>query len=162
MTPILVIIRGNSGSGKTYLADKLQQHYGYDNCLLLHQDVIRREILHADDHFGTPAVELINSMVEFGMEHYLVTILEGILREDVYGAMLKKCQLQYDTLTYYLNVSFETTLQRDAMKKHPFGKEKLQKWWREADYLTEKDIVLQADSSCFDKIVKDLNNFIKK
>lgn len=90
MASVLVIIRGNSGSGKTYLADKLQQHYSYGDCLLLHQDVIRRDILHANDHLGTPAVELINSMIGFGMEYYPITILEGILREDVYGEMLRK------------------------------------------------------------------------
>lgn len=162
MTSILVIIRGNSGSGKTYLADKLQQYYGYDNCFLLHQDIIRRNILHASDHAGTPAVDLVKSMAEFGIKHYPVTILEGILREDVYGKMLRALQARHNTLIYYLNISFETTLKRDAMKEKSFGKEKLQQWWREADYLTEKDIILPADQPYFDKIVKDINKFLKK
>lgn len=162
MTPILVIIRGNSGSGKTYLANKLQLYYGYDNCLLLHQDVLRRDILHANDRIATPAVELINCMTEFGMQHYPITIIEGILREDVYGGMLRNLQMKYNSLTYYLNVPFEITLKRDAVKEEPFGRKKLQKWWREGDYLTKKDIILQADSSCFDEIIRDINEFVKK
>lgn len=31
--PTLVIIRGNSGSGKTSMADALQAHFGAENCL---------------------------------------------------------------------------------------------------------------------------------
>lgn len=39
----LVILRGNSGSGKTSVAKDLQQLFG-PNTMLISQDVIRREI----------------------------------------------------------------------------------------------------------------------
>ena len=39
----LVIIRGNSGSGKTSLAKKLQEYYGRKT-LVISQDVVRRDI----------------------------------------------------------------------------------------------------------------------
>jgi adenylate kinase family enzyme len=88
MKPTLVLIRGNSASGKTVLANKLQQHFGYSRCLLLHQDLIRRNILHADDHVGTPAISLIQTLINYGYNHYSLTILEGILHKDVYDPML--------------------------------------------------------------------------
>lgn len=44
----LIIIRGNSGSGKTTVAKELQ-HYLGKGTMLLSQDAIRREILRVND-----------------------------------------------------------------------------------------------------------------
>ncbi|MFT9005363.1 MAG: zeta toxin family protein, partial [Liquorilactobacillus hordei] len=83
--PILIIIRGNSGSGKTYLAKKVQNYYGTKRSFLIQQDIIRRDILHSDDHVGNISIELMTKMIEFGKQNYEITILEGILRKDVYS-----------------------------------------------------------------------------
>ena len=50
MTDTIIIIRGNSGSGKTTVAKELCKQLGKD-CILLSQDVIRREILHTNDQY---------------------------------------------------------------------------------------------------------------
>ncbi len=127
MHSILIIIRGNSGSGKTVLANQLQAHYGSDHCLLIHQDQIRREILHANDHLGTPAVSLIEVLINYGLNHFPVTILEGILRKDVYGAMLTSTLEKFNsrTLVYYLEIPFATTLKYNQTKATPFAEESL-------------------------------------
>lgn len=162
MRPILIIIRGNSSSGKTMLAKKLQSHFGSDKCLLLHQDQIRREILHADDHLGTPAVSLIETLIKYGLNHYQLTILEGILRKDVYGEMLSETLKSSDcqALVYYLDLSFEKTLTYNQTRKEPFSEEILRHWWRKSDYLSEKDIILKHDkiNDFFQEIITDLNN----
>ena len=44
----LIVLRGNSGSGKTSVARDLQEHYGR-NTLLISQDMVRREMLKAKD-----------------------------------------------------------------------------------------------------------------
>lgn len=44
----LVILRGNSGSGKTSVAKDLRQLFG-PNTMLISQDVIRRDILKVKD-----------------------------------------------------------------------------------------------------------------
>ena len=44
----LIILRGNSGSGKTTIAKELQKLFG-KNTMLISQDVIRREMLNVDD-----------------------------------------------------------------------------------------------------------------
>lgn len=142
---ILVIIRGNSASGKTVLSKRIQERFGYEQCLLLHQDVIRRDILHANDHQGTPAVPVIKDLINYGLNNYPITIIEGILRSDVYGHMLNKLVKRNtkNSLVYYLDIPFETTVKYDKTKATPFGKEALQLWWRENDYLGKKDILLK-------------------
>lgn len=155
----LIIIRGNSGSGKTVLADALQDYFGYDNCLLLHQDVIRREILHADDHPGTVTIGMIETLVNYGLKHYSITILEGILRKDVYGEMLQKVISDNNVRTYYLDVLFETTVKRDQTKSNPFGEINLKKWWREKDYLNQNDVIINSGDKedIMMKIIKDIS-----
>lgn len=161
MKPIFILIRGNSGSRKTVLANKLQQYWGYDNCLLLQQDVIRRDILHADDHFGTPAISLIESLVNWGLDHYKFVILEGILRKDVYGIMLEKLVGSYDNhaFVYYLDVSFATTVRYNQNKKLPFCTSDLKKWWRSHDYLSENDHCLKNGdiNIYYNKIINDVD-----
>lgn len=141
----LIIIRGNSGSGKTVLAKKLQENYGTEQCLLLHQDVLRREILHASDKAGTPAVPMIKTLIDFGREHYPITIIEGILRRDVYGPMLEdECKNFGDqAYVYYLDIPFSKTVQHNNMKDNSFSEDLLKKWWLDHDVLTDHDIVFK-------------------
>lgn len=47
----LIILRGNSGSGKTTVARALQRKFGR-NTLFLSQDTVRREMLWAHDGYG--------------------------------------------------------------------------------------------------------------
>ena len=42
MTDKIIIIRGNSGSGKTTVAKELCKRLGNSNVMLLSQDVVRR------------------------------------------------------------------------------------------------------------------------
>ena len=136
--PTLVIIRGNSGSGKTSLADALQAHFGTDHCLVIHQDQVRRDILHANDHVGTPAVALIEDLIRFGQTHYPLVIVEGILRQDVYGEMLAQVvnQWQGPTLIYYLDVPFATCV---AHNRQRFDEAMQKRWWRADDVLSAED-----------------------
>ena len=42
--PKLIVLRGNSGSGKTTVAKELQKRFGR-NTMLISQDVVRRDML---------------------------------------------------------------------------------------------------------------------
>ena len=55
----IIILRGNSGSGKTTVAKELQKKLGYGT-LLISQDAIRREMLYVKDGLGTKANSLSN------------------------------------------------------------------------------------------------------
>lgn len=124
----------------------------------MQQDVLRRGILHANDHPNTPAIDFIKTLVTFGYQHYPLVILEGILRKDVYGEMLiNLCKtFQPYALVYYLDVPFETTLKFNSLKEKPFSKEDLKSWWIESDYLTNSDIKLNAVGT--DKLKQQIIN----
>lgn len=147
MVATLIILRGNSASGKTTLAAQLETRLPAGQTLVLHQDTLRRELLHASDHQGTLAVPLIETLAEFGRVHYRYTIIEGILRKDVYGEMLTRVKASFapHAWSYYLTLPFEQTLARDATKPQPFGEETLRRWWRDQDQLSE-DHILDAHS----------------
>ncbi|MCT4380790.1 kinase [Leuconostoc pseudomesenteroides] len=165
MENILVIVRGNSASGKTFLSNKIQKHYGYDKCLLLHQDVIRRDILHANDHQNTPAIKLIDNLIDYGLSNYPITIVEGILRRDVYGDMLNKIVKRQlpNSLVYYLDIPFETTVKYDKTKPEPFGVETLKSWWRSNDYLGVNDRLLKNGETLtfLTRIISDIKEHIE-
>lgn len=140
----LIVIRGNSNSGKTTLADRLQQCLGTDRCLVLHQDQLRRELLHAPDTPGTPAIALIATMVAFGRVHYPLVVLEGILRTDVYGGLLRELYQQPQTCGYYLTVTGAQTLANNATRPQPFPEAWLARWWRAADRLAAEQQLAQG------------------
>ena len=64
----LIIIRGNSASGKTTTARALQQKLG-QNTIVISQDMVRREILRVKDGFDTLALPLMKEMLLYGQKH---------------------------------------------------------------------------------------------
>ncbi|WEV51203.1 zeta toxin family protein [Lactobacillus sp. ESL0731] len=158
--PIFILIRGNSGSGKTALADSLQERLGYHRCLVLHEDVLRRDILHVKE--GSPlTAELIKLLVDFGKQKYAVVILEGILPRKIYGELLKKIITEFGSqaYSYYLDVSFAETLKHNQLKPEPFARETLQKWWLTDDYLAKAETRLGEGPTAVlaDRILAEVN-----
>ena len=166
MQPIFILIRGNSGSGKTVLAEALQKYFGYEKCLLLHQDMLRRDLLHTHDHTGTLAINLIENLVQFGTKHYQIIILEGILRENVYGDMLQRVIHNFGkaAFVYYLNVPFTTTVKQNQLKDSPFTVSDLKKWWLIDDQLKssqEHQLTEGHTSDLCQQIIADIKNHKK-
>ena len=83
----LIILRGNSGSGKTTIAKELQRKFG-ENTMLISQDVIRREMLRVKDGPNTLALPLIKELLFYGTSHSDIIILEGIMYADWYKPLL--------------------------------------------------------------------------
>ncbi|MGT2832277.1 AAA family ATPase [Streptococcus halotolerans] len=137
----LVIIRGNSGSGKTSLAHSLQKELG-ENTLLLSQDLLRRTMLQAHDGFDTPTVPLLLNLLDYGFNHHQTTILEGILKSDWYQPVWQRIIERYglaNTYAYYYDLPFYETLKRHNTrdKANEFGEDALKRWWVEKDYLAD-------------------------
>jgi shikimate kinase len=167
----LIIIRGNSGSGKTTIAKQLQQDLqprfvkdlGHGT-MLVQQDVVRREILRVSDIPENPAIKLIEEMVLFGEESGYDVILEGILNKNVYGDMLTRLMTHFKgrIQTYYFDISFEETLHRHATKPnaHEYGEEQMREWYKEKDILGLPDEKLftdnQSEEEIFQSIMQDL------
>ena len=134
----LVILRGNSGSGKTTVARGLQQKLGYGT-MLISQDVVRREMLHVKDGEKPKVSELLFQLAVYGKEHCDVVILEGILNSKWYEQLFKKLMKEFEEniFAFYFDIPFEETLRRHKTKPNAneFGKTELRKWWNENDLL---------------------------
>lgn len=135
----LIVIRGNSGSGKSALAAAIRAARPR-GVAIIGQDVLRRDILHVSDVPDTPAAEYIALSARFALDHGLHTIVEGILISEVYGDVLRALidDHQGRTRCYRYVLPFEETLKRHATKPNAdsFGEDEMRQWWRDADPLT--------------------------
>ncbi len=136
--PKLIIIRGNSGSGKSTVAKTLQRKIGR-NTMLISQDIIRRETLWVNDGVGTMALPLIINMLQYGKAHCKVVILEGILCASWYKELFESAVQEFSSniFAYYYDLPFEETLVRHQTKPKlfEFGEEEMRRWWNEKDYI---------------------------
>lgn len=142
MTSKLIIIRGNSGSGKTTVAKELRSRISdglSDNTMLVQQDTLRRDILRERDMLEKRSIiDLTELVVEFGRKQGRTVIVEGIFAVKKYGAMLRKLASNFDeSYVYYFDLTFEETLVRHLTKfnAHEFGEKEMREWWNEKDYL---------------------------
>jgi len=147
----LIIIRGNSGSGKTTIAKSLQNHFGHGT-LLVSQDTVRREMLKVHDRDGNLAIDLIRQIAEYGKDKCQFVIVEGILNKKRYGDMLKHLIQFFNekAYVYYFDLSFEETVKRHNLrpKKMEFGEDSLRAWWNPNDYLgVDQEIKLTDEMS---------------
>ena len=78
----LILLRGNSGSGKTTIARNLQSMLG-NGVMRVGQDEIRRHMLNVSDRPGNLSIELIKYITLFGIAHCKYVIVEGIFNNMV-------------------------------------------------------------------------------
>ena len=134
----LVIIRGNSGSGKSSLAKRLQREFGRGT-LVIPQDTVRREMLWARDGPDTAAVPLLTDLLRYGYANSGVTILEGILHSEWYCPVFQEAVRLFgeNIFAYYYALPFEETLRRHETKpnRFEFGEEDMRRWWKEKDFI---------------------------
>lgn len=134
----LIILRGNSGSGKSTVAKALQNKFG-QGTLLVSQDVIRREMLWVKDGLGTKALPLLIDLITYGRKNCDFVILEGILSATWYRELFEHIKAIYDTsiYAYYYDLPFEETLVRHQTKPNSadFGEVEMRRWWKEKDHI---------------------------
>lgn len=135
----LILIRGNSGSGKSSLAKALQHELGR-NTLMIPQDVVRREMLWARDGQDTAALPLLKSLLEYGYANSGITIMEGILVSEWYEPLFRQAVRLFraeNIFAYYYDLPFAETLRRHETKGSglAFGEKEMRRWWKEKDYI---------------------------
>ena len=158
----LIILRGNSGSGKTTVAKLLFDHFHAD-AMLVSQDVVRRTMLRVKDVPDNPAIELIYRLCSYGNQLNKIVILEGILRRDIYGDMLTTLISDFNGLArvYYFDIPFNETLRRHATKPnaHEFGEAEMRQWWRSNDVLgVKEEQIFNAEMSADDMLKNIVND----
>lgn len=128
----LIVIRGNSGSGKTTVAKGLREASS-NKVALVEQDYLRRFILKEKEAEGTNNIDLIQQTVEFCLQRGYDVILEGILYFPRYGSMLNELvEMCSNNYFYYFDISFEETLRRHSTKPnaHEFGEKEMREWYK--------------------------------
>lgn len=132
---MLVVLRGNSGSGKSLIARMLRDRR---ELAVVGQDVLRREVLGVKDGRDNSAVELIDLTVRFVLNRGINVVVEGILRSDIYGPMLQSLAADHRGTTEFFrfDLPFDETLRRHNTKDcKEFGEQELRRWWRDHDAL---------------------------
>ncbi|MGX7024220.1 AAA family ATPase [Vagococcus hydrophili] len=158
----VILIRGNSGSGKTTVANELHQIFGSGN-LLISQDYVRRTMLNVKDKPMNLSVGLIETMIHYGIEHCEYTIIEGILANNKYGEMLRNSLNKADEVyAYYYDLSYEETTKRhDTKKETDFNHSQMKDWFVPHDFIgIENEVILSDEISKKDAlklILNDLN-----
>jgi hypothetical protein len=134
----LIVIRGNSASGKSTIATAIRERYGR-GLAIVSQDNLRRVVLREHDRPGAANIGLIGLTCRYAIDAGFCTVLEGILYSAHYGEMLAGLRADYGDRSswWYLDVPFEQTLVRHATKPQAveYGRAEMQAWWREHDLL---------------------------
>ena len=160
----LILLRGNSGSGKSTVARALQLHFGRGT-LLIPQDTVRREMLYARDLPDGPTDPLMTEIARWGAAHCPITIVEGILYSERYDGLFRALQEMFDDIhAYYFDVSFEETLRRhETRPQHTqFGPEHMRSWWIEHDHLTVISEAIIPESSTLEETVARIISDVEK
>ncbi len=137
-SPHLIIIRGNSSSGKTTVASQLQHRLGR-GVANVGQDHLRRIVLREHDVPDGDNIALIEQTVRHCLAIPYHVIVEGILYEPHYGAMLRRLLRDHDgpCHVFHLDVPFEETVERHRMKEFSaeVSVDRLRSWYHERDLL---------------------------
>ena len=157
--PRLIVIRGNSGSGKSAAAAAIRDRHGRHDLAVVGQDNLRRVILREHDVPGGANIDLIDQTARFALSRGFHTIVEGIFNASHYGAMLTALISDHagSAFAYFIDVPFDETLRRHATKTGTlgYGEAEMRQWYRGLDLLPGGvERVIPAESSLEDTVSK--------
>ncbi|AIY01463.1 hypothetical protein ART_1864 [Arthrobacter sp. PAMC 25486] len=134
---VLVVLRGNSGSGKSTVARALQQELG---AVWIEQDYFRRTVLGETGNYPPLSVELIEQSAALALRHGRTVIMEGMFNPRSYSGCF--CRLRDGhtgrSLFYAWELSLDETLRRHATrpdKRSDFGEKQMRSWYHGWDPL---------------------------
>ena len=141
-TTRLVVLRGNSGSGKSTVATLLRDRIGR-GVAWVEQDYIRRILLREHDRPDATNIGLLGHTVRYALDAGYHVILEGILNSGRYAAMLTELTADHRGTTghYYLDVPFEETVRRHSFRAqgNAFTVDDMREWFDPLDLLPSLD-----------------------
>lgn len=157
----LIMLRGNSGSGKSTIAQALRQHFD-PKPMLISQDTVRREMLAVKDRPGNPTPELLADMCRWSARRGGITILDGILDNDKYTSLFEQLPGMFSRIhAYYLDISFEETLRRHATRPQAaeFGEDAMRRWYRSENPIANiPETVITAESTLEETVARILTD----
>ncbi|MEV7598503.1 AAA family ATPase [Kitasatospora sp. NPDC089797] len=155
----LVVVRGNSASGKSSVAAGIRDRSG-QGLAVVAQDNLRTTVLRERDRPGGANIGLIDTVARYALDAGYHVVLEGILYTDHYGEMLRRLIGDHRGVTrcYYLDIPIDETLVRHASKADPallaaVTERDLRDWYHEHDVLPGGvETVIGSDSSLHDTV----------
>ncbi|RZE14631.1 AAA family ATPase [Streptomyces albidoflavus] len=158
----LIVLRGNSASGKSSVAAGLREKFGR-NLAIVAQDNLRRIVLRERDRPGGANIGLIDLTARYALDNGFHVVVEGILYADRYGTMLQDLVRAHQGVTrcYYLHVPFEETVLRHATKPDAeylahVNEGHLRGWYREMDLLPDAVETVIGAASTLDDTVRQI------
>ena len=159
----LILIRGNSASGKTSLARELQVAMGRGTANI-GQDHFRRVVLREHDVPGGDNVELIALAARHCLKIGYHVILEGILFSQHYGDMLRTLLDEHPgpRHVFYLDVPLDDSVRRH--ERRPLRAEvkeaQIRSWYVDADHLGVAGEVVVSGSRGLGEVLHEVRTNI--
>jgi predicted kinase len=163
-TTKLVVLRGNSGSGKSTTAQEIRRRVGR-GVAWIEQDYLRRILLREHDRPGAPNIGLIDQTARYALDHGYHVVLEGIFYNPTYGDVLRKLIADHagSTKVYYFQLPFDETIRRHSTR--PLSKtvdaEMMRGWYQPSDLLgVPGEQLIEATSTLDDsveRVIRDLD-----
>lgn len=162
----LIIIRGNSGSGKSAVAERLREELD-GKVAIVGLDTLRRTILMEKDNLeNTDIIGLIEQTVKYCLDKDYSVIIEGILSKPKYKETLMSLVDSVDCPShiYYIDVSLEETLKRHKTKPiaDEVTDEQLTSWYQPKNYLDVPGEIVINESSTLQETVNLIKDTISK
>jgi len=152
----LIVLRGNSGSGKSTVSHALRDAYGR-GLAWVSQDLIRRIILKEKAVPGGVNIGLIDQVARYCLDHGQQVVLDGILDADRYEQTLAGLNRDHlgSSHFYYLDVSLDETLRRHATRPQAaeFGPDDMRGWYCRRDLLSSIDERIIPETSTLEQTV---------
>ena len=153
----LIVLRGNSGSGKSSVSHALRDAYGR-GLAWVSQDLIRRIILKEKDAPGGVNIGLIDQVARYCLDHGQQVVLDGMLYAGRYEQTLAGLNRDHlgSSHFYYLDVSLDETLRRHATRPQAteFGPEEMRGWYCQRDLLSSIHERVIPETSTLGQTVK--------
>ncbi|MGO4385706.1 AAA family ATPase [Specibacter sp. RAF43] len=145
---LLIVLRGNSGSGKSTAARALQRELGG---VWIEQDYFRRTVLGETGNYTPLTVELIELAAALALSHGRTVIMDGIFNAAKYSEPLKRLRDGHDGPSHFYayDLTLEETLLRHATRAHKrgdFGEKQMRGWyhgWNPLDGIEEHRITAE-------------------
>ncbi|QIG40424.1 kinase [Microbacterium sp. 4R-513] len=117
---MLIVLRGNSGSGKSTVARMLQARLG--NTALLQQDHFRRVIFNEKEQVSMAHAELLETAAVFCLRRDHHVVLDGIFDATRCEVTLMRIAASSDDARFFsFDLTFEETLRRHAARAETCG-----------------------------------------
>ncbi|WP_187270760.1 zeta toxin family protein [Lacisediminihabitans profunda] len=164
LRPVLVVLRGNSASGKSTVARGVQGRFTSGDCALIEQDHFRRAVLRERDVVGALNIDLMEQAASTCLERGLVVIVEGILNAARYESMLHRLSAKTPraSLFYAYDLSLAETSRRHVTraKSVSFGSAEMGEWyhgWQPLAFVSEVRIDSSwTENEAIDRIAADI------